>query len=71
MTGYYHPYRHNTAYVTKGAVMHRKLFKFFFSREYEAARNLVDKHVTGEDMLFSFMMEIDPKVRGVQVRFRL
>eukprot|EP00960_Hanusia_phi_P037776 753108-Hanusia_phi.AAC.4 len=67
LAGYYYPYRHNTAYVTKGAVMHRKLFKIFFSKEYEEARRLVDRHVTGEDMLFSFMMELDHRIRGVKV----
>ena len=45
--------RYNTGWVTMAGFLHKKFFSKFFEPQFERLRTLVDKHVTGEDMLMS------------------
>ncbi len=59
-TSYFHPkYRFNTVFVTKGGITHKDMFTEYFSPEYKALRDKVDEALTGEDMLMSFIMDIN------------
>lgn len=48
--GYY-----NTLFVTKGAFLPREAYSYYFHKDYDESRALVDEHTTGEDILMSAM----------------
>jgi hypothetical protein len=47
---------YNTLWVTKGAFLHKRFYKMLLTEErYAAARALVNRYTTGEDMLMSIV----------------
>jgi hypothetical protein len=52
------PFRHNTLFATKGAIMHKHVLSLFFMPKYQHWRNLVDTWITAEDILLSFVLAI-------------
>jgi hypothetical protein len=60
---YYHvgesyqaPFRYNTIFGTKGAIIHKELLDIFFQSRYEQWRERMDNAITAEDMLLSFVL---------------
>lgn len=54
---YTKPFRHNTLFVTKGAILHSKWMNFFYKNtQYQKWRDRMDAHITAEDMLMSFFL---------------
>jgi len=52
------PYKNryaNFLFVTRGAFVHRDHLDEFFNPSYKTLRDEVDKHITGEDILFGFL----------------
>ena len=57
MESYTRPFRHNTVFVTKGAIVHSHWMNVFFSdMRYQKWRDRMDVHTTAEDMLMSFFL---------------
>jgi hypothetical protein len=53
---FYPPFRRNTLFITKGGITHRRIFETYFDNKYDELRRRVDKFITGEDMLMSFVL---------------
>jgi len=53
--GAFHKWKADTVFITKGAFVHKDLLTEYFTQQYEDLRHEVDQHITGEDILFSFM----------------
>ncbi len=53
---YQMPFRYNTVFATKGAILHKDLLQIFFQPQYQEWRDIVDHHTTAEDMLMSFVL---------------
>ena len=54
---YSRPFRHNTVFVTKGAIVHSIWMNMFFSdTRFQKWRDRMDVHITAEDMLMSFFL---------------
>ena len=53
---HYEPYNRNTIFITKGGLIHKDRFNDFFDDSLKSLRNHVDEHITGEDMLMSYIM---------------
>mmetsp|Transcript_15227 Transcript_15227/g.17246 ORF Transcript_15227/g.17246 Transcript_15227/m.17246 type:complete len:488 (+) Transcript_15227:246-1709(+) len=47
--------KYNTLWPTKGAFLHRKFYKLYWSKTYGSVRKLVDTYFTGEDILMTFV----------------
>jgi hypothetical protein len=46
---------YNIIFITKGAFIHSKYYSIYFNEKYNIQRNLVDKYITGEDILMSYV----------------
>jgi hypothetical protein len=53
---YQSPFQYSTLFITKGGITHRDALDVFFSSKYQKLRDMVDEHITGEDMLMSFVL---------------
>ena len=55
-SSFQHPFTYNTIFVTKGAIVHRKILEYYFDTPFIDYRNKVDQYLTAEDMLMSFVL---------------
>ena len=46
---------YNIIFITKGAFLHKKYFSSYFDTKYDDIRYMVDRFVTGEDLLMSYV----------------
>ena len=58
-------YEHNAVFATKGAVLHQNQLAEFFDESFAELRAAVDRHITAEDMLFSFVLAESGRRAGV------
>ncbi len=49
---------YNTVFITKGGITHKNMFDTYFRDEYKYLRDMVDAHVTAEDILMSFVLDL-------------
>lgn len=50
------PFRYNTVFITKGGLVHKNILNAYYDEEHKQFRDKVDKYITGEDMLMSFVL---------------
>ena len=51
--------------MTKGAVTHKSMYDEFFDPQYTNLRDAVDKAITGEDLLMSFVLS---RKKGLKIK---
>jgi len=53
---HWEPFTRNTLFITKGGLLHKDRFNDYFHPSLQSFVDHVDEHITGEDLLMSYML---------------
>lgn len=62
-TSYRPPFRYDVVLPTKGSILHRKFYEFFFQEKYDVHREMVNLKITAEDFLMYMVHKTETNFR--------